>query len=54
MTQRTQQAISRKLKVLKYAQEIGNVAKICRYLGICRQTFYTGRRAFVEQGERGC
>ena len=33
--------ISKKLKVLNYAKEIGNISKTCRYFGICRETFYT-------------
>ena len=50
MTKKAQQDIARKLKVLQYPQEIGNVAKTCRYFGICRQTFYAWRKTFAEQG----
>jgi len=53
MTRRAQQDISRKLKVLNYAKEIGNIAKACRYFGICRQTFYTWKEALETQGEKG-
>ena len=53
MTRKAQHDIARKLKVLNYAHELGNVAKTCRYFGICRQTFYTWKRAFAEQGENG-
>lgn len=53
MNKRAQQDIARKLKVLKNAQETGNVAKTCRYFGICRQTFYTWKKAYAEQGENG-
>lgn len=53
MTKKAQQDIARKLKVLRHAQETGNVAKTCRYFGICRQTFYTWKKAFTEQGEKG-
>jgi len=35
-----QQNITRKLKVLKHTQKIKNIAKICRYFGICIETFY--------------
>ena len=38
--------ISRKLKILNYAQEIGNIVKTCRYFGICRETFYKWKRAY--------
>jgi len=41
MNQQAQRDISRKLKVLKHAKDMGNVSKICRYFGICRETFYT-------------
>jgi transposase-like protein len=53
MTKRAQQDIARKLKVLKYAQETGNIAKTCRYFGICRQTFYTWQKSFADYGEKG-
>lgn len=38
MNRKEQQDISRKLKVLDYAKEIGNISKTCRYFGICRET----------------
>ena len=53
MTKKAQQDIARKLKVLKYAQETGNIAKTCRYFGICRQTFYTWQKLFAVHGEKG-
>jgi len=53
MTKRAQQDIARKLKILNYAKETGNVAKTCRYFGICRQTFYTWKKAFGAKGENG-
>jgi hypothetical protein len=37
MNRKAQQDIARKLKVLNYAKEIGNVSKTCRYFGICRE-----------------
>lgn len=40
MNRRAQHDIARKLKVLNYAKEIGNIAKTCRYFGICRESFY--------------
>jgi len=48
---KAQHDISRKLKVLNYAKEHGNVAKTCRYFGICRETFYQWRRAYEVHGE---
>lgn len=51
MTQ-TQRDIKRKLKVLEYANEIGNISKACRYIGISRQSFYVWTRALAEIGEK--
>ncbi len=35
-----QREIQRKLRILRYAEEIGHVAKTCRYFGIGRASFY--------------
>jgi hypothetical protein len=43
----------RKPAVLKYAEEIGNVSKACRYFGITRQSFYKWKRAYQHLGENG-
>ena len=51
MNRKEQQDIARKLKVLNYAKEIGNISKTCRYFGICRETFYKWKRACEAQGE---
>ena len=53
MNRRAQQDISRRLKVLEYAQAIGNVSETCRHFGICRETFYTWRRNYQSHGEKG-
>ena len=53
MNKREQQDIHRKLKVLNHAKNIGNVSKTCRYFGICRETFYSWRRAYEAEGEKG-
>jgi len=53
MNQQAQRDISRKLKVLTHAKDIGNVSKTCRYFGICRETFYTWKRAYIAEGEKG-
>ncbi len=43
----------RKLRVLHYAEESGNISKTCRYFGISRQAFYEWKRAFIRYGEQG-
>lgn len=40
MNVRAQSDIRRKLRVLNYAKDIGNISKACRYYGISRETFY--------------
>lgn len=52
MTQE-QRDIKRKLAVLEYAKECGNVALTARHFGISRQCFYRWKRAFEECGEAG-
>ena len=52
MTQ-SQRDIRRKLKVLRYAEEIGNVSKACRYFGISREPYYCWKRALANKGEAG-
>lgn len=51
MDRKTHHDITRKLKILNYAKKTGNIAKTCRYFGICRETFYTWKRAFDAHGE---
>jgi len=48
-----QREIQRKLRILRYAEEIGHVAKTCRYFGIGRSSFYRWRQAYAERGEAG-
>jgi transposase len=43
--------IRRKLRILNYAQESGNVAQTCRYFGISREIFYQWKRADAQHGE---
>lgn len=50
MERKAEHDISRKLKVLNHAIEHGNISKTCRYFGICRETFYTWRRAYESGG----
>lgn len=53
MNQQAQRNIAKKLKVLNYAKEIGNISKTCRYFGICRETFYSWKRAYLTDGNEG-
>jgi len=48
-----QREIRRKLRILRYTEEIGQVAKTCRYFGIGRASFYRWRKAYTERGETG-
>ena len=48
-----QREIQRKLRILRYAEEIGHVSKACRYFGIGRSSFYRWRQAYAERGEAG-
>jgi transposase InsO family protein len=52
MTQQ-QRDIKRKLAVLRFAQEYGNVALTARHFGISRQCYYRWKHAFEERGEAG-
>ena len=52
MERKAEQDIARKLKVLNHAKEHGNISKTCRYFGICRETFYTWRRAYESGGNQ--
>ncbi|MDV3908074.1 IS481 family transposase [Elizabethkingia anophelis] len=45
--------ICRKLKVLNYAKEIGNISQTCRYYGISREAFYQWKRAYEKEREQG-
>jgi transposase InsO family protein len=49
---KAQRDIKRKLRVLNYAKEIGNVSKACRYFGISRECFYQWKRAYLQYGEK--
>lgn len=52
MTQ-AQRDIKRKMSVLEYVRERGNVAKACRYFGISRQCYYNWLHAYERDGEAG-
>ncbi len=48
-----QREIQRKLRLLQYAEEIGHVAKACRFFGVGRSSFYRWRDLYIKQGEAG-
>jgi len=52
MTQ-PQRDIRRKMNVLGYVKEHGNVAKACRHFGISRQCYYNWLHAYERRGEAG-
>ena len=47
-----QRDISRKLRILNYAKQIGNVTAACRHFGISREIFYRWKRAYEKDGEQ--
>lgn len=49
----TERDIQRKLRILRHAEQIGDVSKTCRYFGIGRASFYRWQAAFRRQGELG-
>ncbi len=48
-----QRDITRKLRALDYADQIGNVLKSCHYFGISRDTFYRWKRDYHQKEEQG-
>ena len=50
MTQ-AERDIRRKLRILNYAKENGNVSQTCRFFGISREIFYRWKRAYEREGE---
>jgi len=52
MTQ-AERDIKWKFHILKYAKQIGNVSKTCRYFGISRSTFYVWKQRYAQLGEAG-
>ena len=45
--------IKRKLYVLNYAKQVGDVKKTCRYFGIARSTFYEWKNQYKNGGIEG-
>ena len=50
MSQSTQRIIGNKLGLLNLAEELGNVSKACRMMGVSRDTFYRYKSAKEEGG----
>ncbi len=50
---KAQRDIKRKLRVLSFAQESGNISKTCRYFGISRQAYYEWKHSYAKCGEKG-
>ena len=50
---RFRREVHHKLRVLKHAEQIGDVGKACRYFGVGRASFYRWRAAYRRDGEVG-
>ena len=46
----TERDIQRKLRILRHAEQIGDVSKACRYFGVGRASFYRWKSAFQRAG----
>ncbi|HGJ5855180.1 helix-turn-helix domain-containing protein [Arsenophonus nasoniae] len=53
MNIKTKPDIAPKTKILNHARESKNVAQTCCYFGISRETYYTGKRAYEREDEKG-
>ena len=53
MTTKPHSDIHWKFNGLNYSNEIGNIIKVRRYLGISRETFYQWKRTSEVHGETG-
>lgn len=53
MDRRAERDIRRKLKVLSYGKDCGNIAFTCRKFGLSRETYYQWKRAYEAKGEAG-
>jgi transposase-like protein len=42
-----------RLRVLRQAADVGNVARVCRSFGISRKSFYKWKRRHAEHGDAG-
>ena len=50
---KTEREIDRKLRVLRHAEQIGDVSKACRYFGVARASFYRWKAAYERHGGDG-
>jgi hypothetical protein len=50
---RDRRETARKLRILRYADEIGDIAKTCRNFGVGRISFYRWFAAFREPDQTG-
>ena len=48
-----ERAIQRKLRIFRYAEEVGSAAKACRYFGISRASCYCWKVPYKNDGEAG-
>ncbi len=53
MNQSTQRIIRNKIGLLNLAEELGNVSKACRMMGVSRDTFYRNQTARGPAGRSG-
>jgi hypothetical protein len=50
---KSRQAVSQKLRILKYAEKIDDDVKTCRYFGIGRIGFYHRNPSYEQHSEAG-
>ena len=50
---KNQREITRKLSMLRHADETGHVANTCRYFCVGRSRFYRWREAYRKHGDAG-
>ncbi|PTM41519.1 helix-turn-helix domain-containing protein [Bosea sp. 124] len=50
---RFRREVQHKLRVLRHAEQIGDVGKACRYFGVGRTSFYRWKAAYQRDGEAG-
>lgn len=50
---RFRREVQHKLRVLRHAEQIGDVGKACRYFGVGRASFYRWKAAYRRDGEAG-
>ena len=53
MTRREKSDIKRKLNVINYAKEVGNINKACRHYGVSKTIYFKWIKKYQEGGEKG-